>query len=173
MPFDQVEQHAGVQRSTASTHRQAFHRGEAHGTGHAFAVPHRAHAGAVAKMRHHRPPGRRRAHGLGQRPGDVFVRQTVEPIAPHPLFPVNARQGEQPRQFRLAKVERGIEAGHLRQIRLYRADGADAGQIMRLMQRRQRHEGFQASDDLRCQYLWVAVFLATMHHPMANRNHVG
>jgi ribosomal protein S28E/S33 len=40
-------------------------------------------------------------------------------------------------------VEGGIEAGDLRQVRLHLLHGADRGEVVRLMQRRQRHEGFQ------------------------------
>lgn len=63
-------------------------------------------------------------------------------------------------------MKRGVETGRLRQGGPNCADGANPGQIVRLMQRRQQDEGFQPAHNGRRQQLRIAEFLAAMHHPM-------
>ena len=63
----QVQHHAGIERAAARAHQQAVERGEAHGRVDAAAVPHGAHAGAIAEMGDDDPaarqPDRSRAGG--------------------------------------------------------------------------------------------------------------
>src|SRR5436189_224674 len=49
----------------------------------------------------------------------------------------HARQRERLRDIRLSAMKRGIEAGDLRNVRSRLQNGADRGQVMRLMQWRQ------------------------------------
>jgi hypothetical protein len=65
-------------------------------------------------------------------------------------------------------VEGGIEAGHLRQIRLYLLHGTDRRQVVRLMQRRQRHEGFQPGHRRRRDEQRRRVIGSTMHHAVTD-----
>jgi len=50
------------------------------------------------------------------------------------------------RFFRLGAVKGGVEAGDLGQVRPQRRQGADRRQVVRLVQRRQRHQGRQFLD---------------------------
>ncbi len=49
-----------------------------------------------------------------------------------------ARQGEAGDDLGMVPMEGSVEAGHLRQTRSNRLRGPDSGQIVRLMQRRER-----------------------------------
>ena len=114
MLFNQINQHAGIEGTGASAHRQPFHGGEAHGAGGALAIVHGAHAGPIAEMRDDHATGRRGAHEVRQIAGNELIGQPMEPVATHAFFPVDLRQGEQLGQFRLNVVEGGIKAAHLR-----------------------------------------------------------
>jgi len=93
----------------------------------------------------------------------------VESIASDAFLTVEARQGEQLRQFWLDIVERRVETTDLRQIGPHRAQSMNAGQIMWLMQRRQRDEMRQSGDSFRGQQLRIAVFLARHAPPDGRR----
>jgi len=72
----------------------------------------------------------------------------MKTVAPYPAG------GELPGQRiglgdrRLAAMERGIEASHLTDVRRGGRDRADRGDVVRLMQRRERHQTFQCCQDL-------------------------
>ena len=167
--LQQIEQHAGVDRAAAGAHHQSVERGERHRGGDAFACQHRAHAGTIAKMRHHHAPRRdlRRQHR-----GDVFVRNPMEPITPHAFVGPPPGQREQLRQRRLVAMERGIEAGVLRQSGRCRRHRTDRRQRVRLMQRRQRHELFQLLEHRGVDAHRGCEIHAAMHHAMADRGDV-
>ncbi len=65
-------------------------------------------------------------------------------------------------------MEGGVEAGHLRQLRLVLHQHADRLEVVRLVQGRQRNELLQVSDNLGSQSDRRGVDGAAMHHPMAN-----
>ena len=67
----------------------------------------------------------------------------MEAVAPHARLAYRARQGEQLRDLRLVAVERGVEAGDLRQVRQPPAHDADRLEVVRLVKRRERHERFE------------------------------
>ena len=69
----QVEQHAGIELAAARSHRQTVKGGEAHAAVDADAVADRAHAGAVAEMRHHDFAMRDVGRHLQQPPRDIFI----------------------------------------------------------------------------------------------------
>ena len=73
-------------------------------------------------------------------PHDVFVGQAVEPVAPHALVVIGARQGERVVDEGMAAVERRVEAGDLRRSGKGRDRRLDAGEVVRLVQRRERDE---------------------------------
>jgi hypothetical protein len=107
---------------------------------------HGAHRGAVAQVGDDHAAARRAGPMLRQHFGDVLVGQAVEAVAAHALGGDGARQGEQLRDFGLAAVEGGVEAGHLRHAGQRGAERVDAGQVVRLVQRRQRNEAAQFVD---------------------------
>ena len=77
---------------------------------------------------------------LPQRPDDVFVGQPVEPVAPHALVVIGARQGECVVHERMAAVERRVEACDLRRSGKGLDRRLDAGDVVRLVKGRERDE---------------------------------
>ena len=63
-------------------------------------------------------PSALRAQMIRQNAGDIFVRQAVEAVAPHAFFGERARQRESRGDGRLRRMERRIEAGDLRELRV-------------------------------------------------------
>ena len=85
-----------------------------------------------------------------------------------PVVVEPARQGEPVGELGMAAVERGIEAGHLRQVGLDRGDRADAGEIVRLMQRRQRAERLELGEHRRIDAHRRGEVDAAMHHAVTD-----
>ncbi|MBB5763377.1 hypothetical protein HNR01_003009 [Methylorubrum rhodesianum] len=67
----------------------------------------------------------------------------MEAVAAHALPGHLPRDREELRDLRLRAVEGGVEAGDLRQVGELLPDDADRLQVVRLVQRRQRHQPFQ------------------------------
>jgi len=105
---------------------------------------------------------------LRQGAGDEFVGQPVEAVALDAFGGEGARQGEALGDFRLAAVEGGIETGDLRHVGQQGLQGADAGDVVRLVQRGEGDEAGQVAeygfiDDGR-----LRVALAAVHDAMAD-----
>ena len=100
----------------------------------------RAHRGAGAQMADHHPALRQSWVDLAQPVGDILVGEAVKAVAAHALLVPAVRDREPVGDLGMAAVERGVEAGDLGHLRLARADLADRRQIVRLVQRRQRHQ---------------------------------
>ena len=75
-----------------------------------------------------------------QRRGDVFVGQPVKTVAAHAFSRNCTRQCEELCNRRLAAMESGIEAGHLRHATQRRCKRFNRRQIVRLMQGRKRDQ---------------------------------
>ena len=75
-----------------------------------------------------------------QHRGDVFVRQAMKAVSLHAGRADLARQRHELRDRRLAAMEAGVEAGDLRHAGQPLRDRFDGRQIVRLMERRQRHQ---------------------------------
>jgi hypothetical protein len=110
----------------------------------------------------HAAPGDLRCY-LGQHTRDVLVGQTVEAVAANAVVVKAARQREPVGELGMAAVERGIEAGHLRQLRLDRGDRPDAAEIVRLMQRRERTERLELGEHRGRDAHWRCELGAAMH----------
>ena len=124
-----------------------------------------------------RCPGGRRpgeAHREdGQQGGGPLAHETVtgavEPEASHPVPGVpllGYRIAEGPGRHGL--VERGVERGHLREFGPQGADRFDAGQVRRVLQRRQRNERADRGDHVVVHQDRGAEPLAPVHHPVAD-----
>jgi hypothetical protein len=81
-----------------------------------------------------------------QRRDDRFVREAVEAVAAHARVVPCRGHGEAPVHLGLARVERGVEAGDLRDVGKGRARRAHAGEVVRLVQRRERLERRQRGE---------------------------
>ena len=69
----------------------------------------------------------------------------------------------------MGAVEGGVETGDLHGVRKRALRGADAGQIVRLVQRRQRAELLQFRKPLRVEHDGFGERDAAMHHPVPDR----
>ena len=92
----------------------------------------------------------------------------MEAVAADAVVVEPARQGEPVGELGMAAVERGIEAGDLRQVGLDRGDRADAGEIVRLMQRRERAERLEPGEHRGIDAHRRRVVDAAVHHPVAD-----
>jgi hypothetical protein len=86
------------------------------------------------------------AHGVGglHLQQDRFVGQAVETVSTHTGVEQRLRQCEAAVQLGLRGVEGRVEARHLRHALEGAARRKHAGQVVRLVQRRQRHQRFDA-----------------------------
>jgi hypothetical protein len=92
----------------------------------------------------------------------------VETVAADAVVVEPARQSVPVGELRMAAVKRGIEARHLREIGLSRGDRADASEIVRLMQRRQRTERLELGDRRGTDAHRRRELDAAMHHPVTD-----
>ena len=130
----EIQDHAGVERSTPRAHRQSVERGEAHRARHAPPGVHRAHARPVAEVQHDGPAQRRLRIEARQRRRDVLVGQAMKAVAADAGLVKVGRKGEALRHVGVRPVKRGVETSDLRQACVGRADRPDRGQIVRLVQ---------------------------------------
>ena len=72
----------------------------------------------------------------------------MKSVAPDAFVGQAPRQRKVGGDFRLRAVKGGVEAGDLRQRRMKFRKRRDGGEVMRLMQRRQRNEAGQLRDHL-------------------------
>ena len=98
-------------------------------------------------------------------------RQPVKAVALHAAAADVARERDHLGDVGLSAVEAGVEAGHLRDAWKLRGDRIDGGEIVRLMQWRQRHELPEIGQDLRCHNGRRGVFCAAVHHAVPDTQH--
>ena len=70
----------------------------------------------------------------------------MEAVPPDPLIGEVARQGESGGDLWLVMMEGRVETGDLRQCRKQLGDGGDGGEVMGLVERRERNEPAQLCD---------------------------
>ena len=92
----------------------------------------------------------------------------METVAANATVGDRGRQGKGLGHLGLVAMKGGIEATHLRQLRLVLQQQADRLEVMRLVQRCQRDELLQVSDDLGGQPHRRSVGEAAVHHTMAD-----
>src|SRR5690242_17900179 len=119
-------------------------------------------------MREDHPSSRKRRRELAQAGYQVFVRQTVEAVAPHAFVAQAPWQCEGLRQMALATMKGGIEAGNLRHARCGGEDRANGGEVVRLMQRRQWAQRLQCAQHVAIQLYRRIEAHATMHHAVSD-----
>ena len=99
-------------------------------------------------MRDDDAPGRVKRRNSAQAVDDIFVGEAVEAVASDALVVKAARQREDVVDEGMVAVKGGVEAGDLLHMRPGLARGEDAGDVVRLMQRRERRQLFQAAQHL-------------------------
>ena len=128
---------------------------------------HGAQARAAAQMGddHARPRGI--TDHLRKHAGDVFIGKAVKTITPYAFVMERAGQGETPGHIRLAGMERRVEAGDLRQVWMQLRQRPNGCQIVRLMQRRQRHQRLQPRHHGFVYTRRHGEFQTAMYHPVS------
>ena len=106
---------------------------------------------------------------LLQPAGDVLVGQAVKAVPADPLLVPGIRDREPVGDLGMVAVERGIEAGDLGDIGMAGADLPDRRQIVRLVQRGQRHELLEAVQHRVVHQGRCREIRPTMHDPVADR----
>ncbi len=155
----------------AGTHHQPLQRGHAQGGVDAAAVLDGGHGTAVAQVHGDQVALLERpAEQAGALTGHEPVRGAVEAVAPHPVLLVEfVGDGVEKGARRHGLVEGGVEHRHLGQVREDFHGHADAVQVGRVVQRRQRDVALQGLDHLRGDAHGAAEVLAPVHHPVADR----
>ena len=92
----------------------------------------------------------------------------MEAVAEDAALGDRLRQRERLRDRRLAAVERGVEAGHLRQLRQPLEQHPDRRQVVRLVQRRERDVLFERREHRRIDAHRLGVLEAAVHDPMTD-----
>ena len=93
----------------------------------------------------------------------------MEAVAAHARIVQLGGNGESPRHVGVRRMERGIEAGHLRQVGPAPEEHPDRREIVRLMQRRERHELLELRHDRGVHPHRRRVLGAAVDDPMADR----
>ena len=123
-------------------------------------------------MRDHHGAAGALADDVRQLAGDVVVGKPVETIALDALGRVLARQREGLRHGGLGAMEGGVEAADLRHVRHQHGDRTHRAQVVRLVQRRERHEGVERAQHGFVQARGRAVVLAAVHDAVAGGDDV-
>ncbi len=164
----QVEHNARIEVAGAGAHRQAVDRGESHRGGNAAAALQRAHAGAVAEVQHDGAALRGLRVELRQHRGDVLVAQPVEAVAPHARLVQLVGQREHLGDLGIGAMKRRVEARDLRYVGRAMQYCANRREVMRLVQRRQRHEPVKRREHRCVGPHWLRVLHAAVHDPVAD-----
>jgi hypothetical protein len=93
----------------------------------------------------------------------------VKPVSPHAFVGKPPRQCEGLRGGGLCMVKGRIEAGNLRKRRRHLRHSLDGRNVVRLVQRRQRHQRFQLRQYCCIDHARGRQVCPSMHDPMANR----
>ena len=167
----EMEQRAGVEVAAARAHQQAFGGREAHRCVHRAPVVHRADRRAVAQMADHGlefvvgPP-----EEFGGFERGILMRGAVEAVATDLLLvEVGVGQAVDLRVDRHDLVKGGVEDGHVHGPREAALRFADAQQIDRVVQGRQRRRRFDRGDDLAVDDGLMAVGRAALDDAVADR----
>ena len=118
-------------------------------------------------------PSRDGGRHLGQARGDVLVGQAVEAVAAHARAVELLRDGVAVGELGVAAVEGGVEAGDLRQPGPAGADRADRRQVVRLVERGERHQRLELLQERVVDQHRGGVVRAAVHDPVADRDRRG
>ena len=96
----------------------------------------------------------------------------MKAVAAHALRIEALRDGVVIRDRAVAAMERGVEAGNLRQMRKTRENGADRREIVRLVQRRERDIALKIGEHLVVDQNRTVVIGAAMHDAVTDRDRI-
>jgi hypothetical protein len=164
----QVQHHGRIDVAAARAHGEAVERRKSHRGGHRAALRNAAHRGAVAQVRDDHAPLRQLGRRMRQLRHDGFVRKPMEAVAPNARVVQRARQCEAAVDLGLHRVKGSVEARHLRHALESGHGRTHAGQVVRLVQRRQRLEFGQCFEHLRIDAHRRHEIRAAMHDAVAD-----
>ena len=104
---------------------------------------------------------------------EILVRQSMETIPPNALCGEPPRQGESLRHPRLGTMESGVETRDLRHLGRGVHDGSYRGEVVRLVQRRQRFELRQFGQHLQRHADGSIIAHAAVDHTVSNADDGG
>ena len=167
--FEERE-HAGVHVAAARAHDQALRRREAHRRVHRAPVIDGAERRAVAEMAAHQAQLVRAAlQEFAARKADVVVRRAVEAVAAHALLLVElVGQAVEVRVGRQRVMKRRVEHGDVRHGGEQPPHLADAGDVHRVVQRRERIECLDLREHLVGDERGLGELLAAVYHAMGD-----
>src|SRR6185312_16103477 len=129
----QVQSYPGIQIAGTSSHHEAACRSKPHAGIYGLSFLQRHHAGAVAQMSDDGTPSQILAHSLDH----VLIRKPVEAIASHSLLPELARKRKSACDLRNLRLEGGIKACDLSQVRIVLRNRFNQSDLARHMYRRE------------------------------------
>ena len=144
----QAQHRIAVDGAGARAHGQPVERRVAHGGGDRLAVADGAEAGAVAEMQRQDALWQRLARKVRQRADEARVGNAVKAVAADAFRVLLRRQCIAQCHVRIGGVEGGVEGGILRKARRRFGQRADGGEVVRIVERRQRHAGLDFGDDV-------------------------
>ena len=137
---------------------------KSHGAFDAAAIGQRAHRRATAEVRDYHPALCNLRRDLAQTLRNILVGKAVKTITAYAFLIKTLRKRVVIRQGAMAAMKRRVEACNLRQLRTAGEKCADRGEIVRLVQRRQRNVTFELRDDGRGDPYRKAIFGASVNH---------
>ncbi len=123
-------------------------------------------------MRDDHPPMGDVGRDLGQALRDVFVRQSMKAVAPHPLFVQAPGNRKMIGKRVMAAMEGGIEASDLRQLGSLRQQRADRRQVVGLVQRCERDVTIETGEDFAVDQHRTRVFGTAVYDAMADGDEI-
>jgi len=166
----QIEHHTRIDLSRPGSHRQAIERSKAH---RAFDTPpfrDGAHRSAAAEVRDDDATISTIRHRVAQALRDILIGKAVKAVAADPLDVELLRNRVMVGNIAMAAMECSVETGDLRHIRKALEQDSDRCQIVRLVQRRERHIAFKVGQHLLVHEHGLVVIRAAMNDAMTDRD---
>src|SRR5580704_19342711 len=105
-------------------------------------------------MRHHHAPIRDFRRALRQHRSNILIGETVESVTTNPLVVQLSCERECLGYLGQAAMKGRVETGYLQQLGIKCARSSDRGEIMRLVQWRQRDQGLQLDQQFLSYTFW-------------------
>ena len=165
---EEIEKDAGVELAGPGAHRHPVQRREPHGGPDRPPALRGAERGAVAQMGDD-DAALREVRVIGAEfSRDVVIAQPVKPVSPHALVIEPARQGEGVVDPGVTAMKGRVETGDLHRAGKGRAGGSDGGEVMGLVQRRERVQRGKLRDQRIADDARPVDIRPAMHHAVAH-----
>lgn len=166
--LEEVQDRAWIEAAAARPHEQSVERTEAHRGVDAATMTHGAQTGAVAQVRQDHASISQCRDEIAQLAGQVFIRQSMETVAAHAGAGIGMWQPQAGGDRWHVTMKGGIETCDLLQFGTQALDGFHRGEMVRLMQWRQRYELLQCRQRVRIDTHGLPERGAAMHDAMSH-----